>query len=97
MRSVTFAAADKGDVATADLAHSAGLMAQIADNAGSRGGDAARYQLLAGRVRAAWQSEYLTVEGRIVPDTQANHVRALAFDLVPSELRAGTWGIDWSP
>jgi len=85
----TFAAADKGDVATAYFAHSAGLMAQIADMLG-READAARYQLLAGRVRAAWQSEYLTVEGRIDPDTQANHVRALAFDLVPSELRAGT-------
>ena len=37
----------------------------------------------ADRVRAAWQAEYLDADGRLHPDTQANHVRALAFDLVP--------------
>ena len=39
------------------------------------------------QVRAAWQAEYLDADGRLTPDTQANHVRALAFDLVPDELR----------
>ena len=38
-------------------------------------------------MRAAWQAEYLDADGRLTPDTQANHVRALAFDLVPTELR----------
>jgi alpha-L-rhamnosidase len=82
----TFTQADKGDVATAFLAHSAGLMARIARLLGKED-DAARYAELAGNVRAAWQAEYLEGDGRLTPDTQANHVRALAFDLVPEELR----------
>jgi alpha-L-rhamnosidase len=81
-----FVAADKGDVATAFLAHSAGLMSRIATLVG-RDDDAARYAELSGRVRAAWQLEYLDADGRLTPDTQANHVRALAFDLVPDDLR----------
>jgi alpha-L-rhamnosidase len=78
--------ADKGDVATAYFAHSAGLMARIAAILGKADG-AARYGELSAHVRAAWQAEYLDAEGRLAPDTQANHVRALAFDLVPDELR----------
>jgi alpha-L-rhamnosidase len=31
--------------------------------------------------------EYLEEDGRLTPDTQANHGRALAFELVPAELR----------
>jgi len=81
-----FVAADKGDVATAFFAHSAGLMARIAALLG-REDDADRYAGLAAEVRAAWQAEYLDDDGRLTPDTQANHVRALAFDLVPGELR----------
>jgi alpha-L-rhamnosidase len=42
---------------------------------------------LSEKVRAAWQAEYIGPDGRLTPDTQANHVRALAFDLVPDELR----------
>src|SRR4051794_23882858 len=82
-----FVGADKGDVATAFLAHSAGLMVRIAGVLG-RTDDADRYAGLAAEVRAAWQAEYLDDEGRLTPDTQATHVRALAFDLVPAELRA---------
>jgi alpha-L-rhamnosidase len=84
-------AADNGDVATAFFAHSAGLMARIAAVLG-REDDADRYAGLAAEVRAAWQAEYLDDEGRLTPDTQANHVRALAFDLVPEKLRAAVAG-----
>ena len=52
-----------------------------------RGADATRYGELAARVRAAWQAEFIG-DGRLIPDTQANQVRALAFDLVPAGLRA---------
>ncbi len=83
-----FRRSDKADVATAYFAHSAALLAQIAAVTG-RDGDAQRYRDLAGRVRAAWQAEFIGPDGRLYPDTQANHVRALAFDLVPAELRAG--------
>jgi alpha-L-rhamnosidase len=82
-----FRRADKADVATAYFAYSAGLMSRIAAVVG-RDADATRYVGLAERVREAWQAEFVGPDGRLHPDTQANHVRALAFDLVPAELRA---------
>ncbi len=82
-----FRNADKADVATAYFAHSARLMSQIAAVIG-RSAEAARYGELAERVRDAWRTEFIGADGRLQPDTQANHVRALAFDLVPAELRA---------
>jgi alpha-L-rhamnosidase len=86
-----FKASDKADVATAFFAHSARLMSRIAELLG-RGEDATRYRDLADNVRAAWQTEFIGPEGALAPDTQANHVRALAFDLVPQSLRAQAAG-----
>ena len=83
-----FRQADKADVATAYFAHSARLMSLIAAVIG-RSADARRYGELADRVRAAWQAEFIDAAGSLHPDTQANHARALAFDLVPLELRGG--------
>ena len=82
-----FRRSDKADVATAYFAHSARLMSQIAAVTG-RPADARRYADLSDRARAAWQAEFIAPDGRLHPDTQANHVRALAFDLVPTGLRA---------
>jgi alpha-L-rhamnosidase len=79
-------AADHADVATAYLAHSAGLMARIAGVLG-RDRDAARYATLSDRAGDAWRREFIDAEGRLTPDTQANLVRALAFDLVPRASR----------
>jgi alpha-L-rhamnosidase len=84
-----FVAADKGDVATAYFAYSTRLLAKIATLLG-KPAEADRYRLLSECVRAAWQAEYVDADGDLVPDTQANHVRALAFDLVPAELRVRT-------
>ncbi|MGY1808632.1 family 78 glycoside hydrolase catalytic domain [Blastococcus sp. SYSU D00669] len=81
-----FRTGDKGHVATAYLAHSARLASRIAALLG-RDEDAARYAELADRAREAWQVEYLAADGALTPDTQATHVRALAFDLVPADLR----------
>jgi alpha-L-rhamnosidase len=81
-----FVAADKSDVATAYLASSAELAAGIAGVLGE-GDTASRYTALAGRARNAWRAEFVDGAGRLTPDTQANHVRALAFGLVPDELR----------
>ena len=78
-------------MATAYFAHSAGLMSRIAALLG-RGGEKDRYAQLSARAREAWQAEYLHAEGRLSPDTQANHVRALAFGLVPEEARATVAG-----
>jgi alpha-L-rhamnosidase len=84
-----FVAADKADVATAYLAHSAGLMGRIAEVLG-RADDAIFYTELADRARYAWRSEFVAADGRLTPDTQANHVRALALGLVPEPLRDRT-------
>ncbi|MCW4386241.1 glycoside hydrolase family 78 protein [Salinibacterium sp. SYSU T00001] len=73
-------AADKGDTATAYYRHSTRLLSQIAAVLG-REEQAAAFAELAQRIRSAWQREYL-VDGRVQPATQANCVRALAFDLV---------------
>jgi alpha-L-rhamnosidase len=83
-----FRQADKADVATAYFAYAARLMSQIAEVIG-RDSEAERYLGLAERVRAAWQAEFIDPDGRLHPDSQANHVRALAFDLVPEEERDG--------
>jgi len=83
---VAFTALDQGHVATAYLAHSATLMSRIADVLGLVD-EAVRYGDLADRVRAAWQAEFIGDDGRLTPDTQATYVRALAFDLVPAQMR----------
>ena len=75
---------DHGVVATAYLARSAELLSRIAVLLG-RSPD--RYRLLARAVRDAWRREYLGPDGEIAVPSQANHVRALAFDLVPAHLR----------
>jgi alpha-L-rhamnosidase len=80
----SFVAADKSDVATAYLSFSARLTARIAEVIGQ---DAARWDRLADAARDAWQREFVGPDGRLTPDTQAQHVRALAFELVPPALR----------
>jgi alpha-L-rhamnosidase len=82
-----FKRSDKADVATAYFAHSARLMSQVAAVL-DRDDQASRYAELADEVRAAWQAEFISTACSLLPDTQANHVRALAFDLVPRGLRA---------
>jgi alpha-L-rhamnosidase len=80
---------DQGHVGTAFLHHSAGLLARIGGLLG-RDGDAVRFDALAGDALQAWRTEYVADDGTLTPDTQAAHVRALAFDLVPDGLRAQT-------
>ena len=79
-----FLTADKSEVATAYLQRSTELLARIAGILG-RTEDEEHYAALAGRVREAWQREYLPGGGRTRQDTQAAYVRALAFGLVPAE------------
>jgi alpha-L-rhamnosidase len=77
---------DKGDVATAFLHHTAKTAARIGRLLG-HDAEAARLGELAENARTAWQHEYVRDDGSVVPDSQANLVRALAFDLIPTELR----------
>ncbi|RKR29871.1 alpha-L-rhamnosidase [Arthrobacter oryzae] len=98
--------ADNGIVATAYYRHSSAIMARIAAVLGKE--DKAReLGELSENVRRAWQREYLRADGtvgnRTVGNgtvgnrtvdggTQANCVRALAFDLVSDDVRAAVAG-----
>jgi alpha-L-rhamnosidase len=77
---------DHGAVATAFYAYSSGLAARMAGVLG-RAAESERYRRLSEKVRDAWLTEYA---GNLL--TQADHVRALAFDLVGGELRAQVAG-----
>ena len=81
--------ADNADVATAYLHRSAAVLADIAAVLG-RPDEEARYTELAAATRTAWQAECVLPDGSLARDTQANHVRALAFRLVHDELRPRT-------
>ncbi len=81
------AVADPGPVATAYLHYSSHLLAEIAKVLG-RSDDAVRYERLAEQTATAWQAEFLRPDGTLDPASQATYVRALAFNLVPEQLRA---------
>jgi alpha-L-rhamnosidase len=80
---------DKGDVGTAFLHWTAALVARIGRMLGHHA-DAERFEQLSKDALDAWRIEFIAPDGGLIPDTQANHVRALAFGLVPPELRAQT-------
>ncbi|WP_410606487.1 family 78 glycoside hydrolase catalytic domain [Amycolatopsis sp. lyj-109] len=82
-------ARDHAVFATAYFQRSARLLARIAAVLG-RDDDARRYRRLAADVRAAWQAEFIRPDGTLTEPTQATHLRALAFDLVPEALRGFT-------
>jgi alpha-L-rhamnosidase len=78
---------DHGPSATAFLHRSA---VELACSAAVLGDDetSERYAELAANVRAAWQAEFIDDDGHVQPQRQAELVRALAFGLLPDELRA---------
>ncbi|MGP3916554.1 family 78 glycoside hydrolase catalytic domain [Nonomuraea sp. 10N515B] len=80
---IAWYAADKGEVGTAYLFRSLRTLAAIADVLGK----ITDYREKSELVRQTWQTEFLDAEGRTKAGTQASYVRALAFDLVPEELR----------
>jgi alpha-L-rhamnosidase len=74
------------EVATAYFAHSSRVLAHIATLLG-QDADAERFETYADGATEAWRLEFVDFDGRLRLDTQANHVRALAFDLVTAEDR----------
>ena len=84
-----FAGADKSDVATAYLHRSALTVARVGEVLGVDAATVARYRAIADGAKAAWTTEFVQPDGTLAVQSQASHVRALAFDLVPAELRAG--------
>jgi alpha-L-rhamnosidase len=79
-------AQDHGPTATAYLHRSADELAKIAGLL-DREALVDRYAELAAKTKEAWQLEFLDDDGHVTPATQPNLVRALAFDLLPPELR----------
>ena len=78
--------ADHGPTATAYLHRSATELAKIA-RVLDRPEAAERYENLADASLSAWSTEFIAGESRVSPATQANLVRALAFRLVPENLK----------
>jgi alpha-L-rhamnosidase len=79
--------ADHGIVATAFYRHTTHLMGRIAAVLGLEA-EAAELAELSANIRDAWETEYLDDAGLVTRASQANCVRALAFDLVSPEHRA---------
>lgn len=77
----------KNLLATAFWADDAAKMAVMARTLG-RDADARRFAAMAARVRASWQREFLREDGRLTVETQTAYVLALAFDLLPEDVRA---------
>jgi alpha-L-rhamnosidase len=81
-----FAQADKSEVATAYLHRSAATLVQIAAVLGRPEETWLPYQDIARGALGAWRREFIRPDGSLAVQTQAAHVRALAFGLVPAEL-----------
>jgi len=77
----------KDVIGTAFFAFSVRLAAQVATVLGHED-DAQRWTALADRVKAKFQSAFITPDGDVVGRTQTAYVLALQMDLAPSELRA---------
>lgn len=77
----------KNLLATAYWADDCTKLAHIARELG-HAADAQRFQNMFERVRTAFQKEWLRPDGRIATETQTGYLLALAFDLLPQNLRA---------
>lgn len=73
-------------VAQCFYAYSADLMTNAARLLGKTD-EAADYENLAKRIRAAFQREYTTASGRLISETQTAYVLALQFDMLPEPAR----------
>jgi alpha-L-rhamnosidase len=71
-------------ICTAYFAYSTELMASIAEALG-RTEDAAKYNDLFSRIKAAFNKAYVKPDGTIEGDTQTDYVLALAFDLLDTD------------
>lgn len=78
---------DKYLIAQAFYAHSVQLMINTAQVLGNER-DEQYYSDLLGRIKKAFQREFVTPSGRLVSSSQTAYVLALHFDLLPEELRS---------
>jgi len=77
----------KNLLATAYWADDCTKLAHIARELGHTA-DAERFQKMFEHVRAAFQQEWVEPDGRVTTDTQTGYLLALAFELLPVDLRA---------
>ena len=80
------AVTDKYLIAQCFYAHSTQLLINAANVLG-RKDDAALYESLLKKIKAAFIREYMTSSGRLVSGTQTAYVLALEFDMLPENLR----------
>ena len=80
------AVTDKYLIAQCFYAHSTQLLIDAAKVLG-RTEDAAIYEQLLKRIKAAFVREYMTPNGRLVSGTQTAYVLALQFDMLPDSLQ----------
>ncbi len=80
------ATTEKDLIATAYYAHSSKMLSQIASILG-KNEDAKYYLNLSEAVKKAFIDEFVTKNGRVVSHTQTGYCLALAFDLLPENLR----------
>jgi alpha-L-rhamnosidase len=77
----------KNLLATAYWADDAAKMARMAREVG-RPDEAARFQAMFERVRKAFQDEFVRDDGQLAVETQTAYLLALAFNLLPENVRA---------
>jgi len=83
-----FARADKSETATACLYRSAAAVVRVAGVLGLPENRWRRSRDIAEGALDAWRREFVRPDGTLAVQTQASHVRALAFGLVPDQLTA---------
>ncbi len=76
----------KNLLATACWADDAAKLARMARELG-REAEAKRFQAMFEKVRAAFQKEWLREDGRLTVETQTAYLLALAFNLLPEDVR----------
>lgn len=77
---------DKELIATAFFAYSTSLTQQAAQVLG-RTDEAGEYADLLSRIKAAFNAEFVSANGRVGSNSQSSYVLALHFDLLPEKLR----------
>ncbi len=85
------ATTEKDLIATAYYAYSSKLLSQIATVLGKTE-DAKFYANLSDEIKKAFIDEFVTKNGRVVSNTQTGYCLALAFDLLPENLRNSAAG-----
>ena len=80
------ATTDKDLIATAYFAHSTNILQKVAAILNKKD-DVKKYAALFVKIKQAFQSEFITPNGRLSSNTQTAYSLAVAFDLLPEELK----------